>query len=487
MINIFKNLPIFRRLFLAFFLAVLIPDIIIILIGSIYTQVLNAHGIGSSQTGPLLLGTAVALLVSTAIVITLGYIVNVTITQPLRQLAFLTRRIRQGDTEARAPVTGRDEISMVAASMNSMLDNIVRLIQETEGQRDRLQSQVEKLIYEVSGVGEGDLSIQAEVSSDALGVLADSFNYMVEELSNLVVRVKTVAQEVGSSATHTSEQMTELVQIADKQLQQIAAAARQAEQMAQSGRRAAERIQVLDEASNAARITAQNGRQSVLRTVEGMERINANVQQTASQVMTLEDRSREINEVVEAISGIAHLTNRLALDAAIQAAMAGENGKGFRAIADDIRRLAERAKEQAGLITQIIHRVREDIVITTTSMQETVTETEEGAAQVRETGTTFERIYNVVETQAQEIDTISQMVRILLQSASSVVQITQDVSIATQQSSASTRDVSRNMEVLAERAEQLLGSVEAFKLRDDASSASPPPPMFGSPMKQIGD
>jgi methyl-accepting chemotaxis protein len=125
-------------------------------------------------------------------------------------------------------------------------------------------------------------------------------------------------------------------------------------------------------------------------------------------------------------------------------------------------------------------------VITTSSMQETVKETDEGTALVRETGTSFERIYNVVETQAQEIDTISQMVRILLQSASSVVQITQDVSIATQQSSASTRDVSRNMEVLAERAEQLLGSVEAFKLRDDAGAA-PSPMAFGGPMQRVGN
>jgi methyl-accepting chemotaxis protein len=485
MITIFKNLPIYRRLFLAFFLAVVIPDIIIILIGSIYTQVLNAHGIGASQTGPLLLITAIALLVSTAIVITLGYIVNVTITQPLRQLAQLTRRIRQGDTEARAPVAGRDEISMVAASMNSMLDNIVRLIQETEGQRDHLQFQVEKLIHEVSGVGEGDLSIQAEVTADALGVLADSFNYMVEELSNLVVRVKTVAQEVGNSATHTSEQMEELVQIADQQIRLVSAAARQAEQMAQASRRAAERIQILDRTANEARAAAQNGRQSVQQTVEAMERVNTNVQETASQVLTLEDRSREINEVVEVISSIAHLTNRLALDAAIQAAMAGENGKGFRAIADDIRRLAERAKEQAGLITQIVRRVREDIGTATTSMQETASETAEGTTLVQATGSAFEHIYNVVESQAQEIETISQLVRTLLQSASSVVQITQDISISAQQSSASTQDVSRNMEVLAERAAQLLGSVEAFKLREDATSL--PQAAFNSPTRPIGD
>ncbi|MBV9230967.1 MAG: HAMP domain-containing protein, partial [Chloroflexi bacterium] len=473
MLNVFKNLPIFRRLFLAFFLAVLIPDIIIILMGSIYTQVLNTHGIGSSQTGSLILGTAIALLFSTGIVITLGYIVNVTITQPLRQLVALTRRIRQGETGARVSITGRDEISMVAASMNSMLDNIVQLMQHTERQRDGLQFQVEKLVNEVSVVGEGDLRIQAEVTTDALGVLADSFNYMVEELSNLVVRVKTVANEVEFSATNTSERMTDLVNIADTQIQQIAVAAKQIEQMAQSSHRAAEKVQILEEAANEARYSAYNGLGTVQRTIERMDRINSNVQDTARQALVLEDRSREINEIVDVISGIANSTNRLALDAAIQAAMAGENGKGFRAVADDIRRLAERAKEQAGLITRVVRSVREDMGTTTLSMQETARETSEGATLVQETGTAFEKIYTVVEQQAQEIETIHQAVRILLQSASSVVQIMQGVSNSTQQSSVSTRDVAEHMGLLAQRAEQLLRSVEAFKLREDAALSTP--------------
>lgn len=467
MVNVFKNLPIFRRLFLAFFLAVLIPDIIIILMGSIYTSVLNAHGIGSAQTGPLLVGTVIALLVSTGVVITLGYIVNITITQPLRQLASLTRRIRQGDTKVRAQVSGRDEISVVASSMNSMLDNIVLLIQETEGQRDHLQSQVEKLVNEVSGVGEGDLRIQAEMTSDSLGVLADSFNYMVGELSNLIIRVKRVALEVGSSASNTYRQMTDLVRVSDGQLHQMSIVAGQVEQMTQSSRRAAERILVLDKAASAARLSAQSGRRTVERTIEGMERINTNVQQSARQVLVLEDHSREINEIVEVISSIAHLTNRLALDAAIQAAMAGENGKGFRTIADDIRRLAERAKEQTGLITQSVRRVREDIGKATTSMQETASETAEDVTLVRETGEAFERIYTAVDEQAQEIEVVSQMVRILLESSSSVAQIVQGVSISSQQSAGSTRDAARNMETLSGRAEQLLRSVEAFKLRED--------------------
>ena len=471
-LNVFKNLPIFRRIFLAFFLAVLIPDSIIILMGGVYTHILNTHGIGSAQTNPFVLGIAIALLLSTGIVITLGYIMNVTITRPLRQLASLTKRIKQGETGARALVTGRDEISAVASSINSMLDDIVWLIQDTEKQRDLILSQAEQLVNEVSCVGEGDLRIQAEVTSSVLGVLADSFNYMVEELSALVVRVKKVALEVESSTRVTYNQMADLVHNTDVQIQHMAIAAQQVEQMAQSIQQAAERVLVLDEAASATHLSAQIGRSTVRSTVERMERITSHVQETTRRVLILEDRSREIDEIVEVIANIAHNTNRLALDAAIQAAMAGANGQGFRAVADDIRRLSERAQEQTGLITRIVRSVREDIGAATVSMQETASETDEGGMLVQETGTAFESIYTLVEQQAQEIETINQIARALLQSSSSVAQIVHDVSDTTEQGNVSVRDIAQRMAILAGRAEQLLRSVEAFKLRDDIVSSA---------------
>ena len=471
MLNLFKNLPIYRRLFLAFLLAVLIPDIVILLIGSIFVQALSAHGVGSAQTSSLLLATFVALLFSTAVVVVLGFIVNVTITQPLRQLVDLTRRIRQGDAGARVSISGRDEISMVAVSMNNMLDNIVQLIQQAEQARDQIQARVEKLVSEVSGVAEGDLRIQAEVTSDAMGVLADSFNYMAAALSNLVVRVKTMAQEVGRSATSTEEQIAELVRIADTQLQRMAVATQQVEQMSQSSQRAAERVKALDEAANSTRLTAQGGRSTVQRTVEGMGRINKNVHETARRVLVLRDRSSEINEIVEVIQNIAHLTNRLALDASIQAAMAGENGKGFRAIANDIRHLSENAKMQTSMIAQIVRGVTEEVKATSEAMQDTVKETAEDAALVQESGTAFEKIYVVVEQQALEIEAIKQVVLTLSQSSSSVAEIVRGVSMSTQQSTARTREMANTMKKLSYRGEQLLGSVEAFKLRDDAFDA----------------
>lgn len=466
--NPIANLPIFRRLFLAFFLATLIPDLVIVVMTTFFIHTLNAEGVGSAQTNPIIIGAIAALLLSTVVVIAIGYLVNLTITRPLRHLSLLTKRISKGDTSARATITTQDEIFMVASSMNNMLDNIVHLIQQAQNQRDNLQSQVEKLVSEVSGVGEGDLRVQAEVSADALGVLADSFNYMVEELSSLVVRVKLVAQEVENSTTLTFDRMAQLVEIADQQIQHIALAGEEIERMASSSRQVAERAQALFAVAREAGQTVEEGRSAVQQTIEGMGRIDVNVKDTAGKVQLLGERSREIKSVIDVISTLAHQTNRLALDAAIQAAMAGQNGKGFGAVAADIRRLAERAKEQATSINRIVGRVLDDIGAVAVSMQDTERETQMGAKLATETARSLESLFSVVERQAQEIETINQMARQQLTSSGTVVGIMEGVSNATQQSADSTRNVSQEMERLARLAERLLASVEAFKLRDDA-------------------
>jgi methyl-accepting chemotaxis protein len=353
-----------------------------------------------------------------------------------------------------------------------MLDNIVHLIQDAQSQRDTLQAQVEKLVSEVSGVGEGDLRVQAEVTTDALGVLADSFNYMVEELGSLVVRVKMVASEVENSTSAILDHMTQLVETGDKQIHQIGESVIEVERMSSASRQVAERSQVLNDVAHVARQDAHIGRVSLTQAVEGMGRINDNVQTTAHKVQSLGDRSRQINDIVEVIQSIAHQTNRLALDAAIQAAMAGENGKGFGAVAADIRRLAERSKDQAGIIAQIVRSIREEIGAVAISMQDTQSETSVGTKLTQEVGIALESIFAAVEHQAREIETIHQMGRQQLESSSAIVQIMHSVSELTQQSSLSTREASQNMERLARLVEQLRASVEAFKLRDDMEQAA---------------
>jgi methyl-accepting chemotaxis protein len=421
---------------------------------------------GPSQTNPIITATLVSFLSTIIVIIMTGYFVRLTITRPLNELVLLTKRIAQGETTARAKIVGSDEIYMVASSMNSMLDNIVRLIQETQSQRDILQARVEKLVREVSGIGEGDLRVQAEVTADALGILAESFNYMVGELGSLVVRVKVVANGVERSTVSILDRMTQLVEAGDVQISEFNDTVVQVERMSTLSRQVAERSQILYNIASTAHQNAHGGREAVKQAIEDMGRINDNVQTTAGKVQMLGKRSREINEIVEVISNIAQQTNRLALDAAIQAAMAGDNGKGFGAIAGDIQRLAGQTKDHVSVITYIVQSVREDIAAVAGSMQDTERETAAGTKLTQEAGTELEAIFAAIEQQAHEINNINQMAVQQWQSSRSVVRMMHDASKTTQQICINTRSASKNMEYLTRLVKQLRTSVEAFKLRE---------------------
>lgn len=427
--------------------------------------------VNTAQITPTIVWTIVAFLVSTLVVFLIGYVVNITITTPLRQLALLTRRIARGDTQARATLSGHDEITLVANSMNNMLDSIVRLMQDVQSQRDVLQAQVERLIGEVSGIGEGDLGIEAQVTDDALGILAYSFNYMIRELGSLVVRVKMVAQEVDSLTGTTLEHMTQLVEIGDHQIVRIKGASSEVEHMANLTRQVTERARVLYNIAVETRQIAEITRGAVQQTAEGMKYIYENVQATAGKVKSLGENSREINDIVEVISNVAYQTNRLALDASVQAAMAGDNGKGFAAVALDIRRLAEQTKDQAGRIARVVRTVNENIDNVAVSMQNTERKTADGTRMTLQAGRALDSIFDAVGRQASEIESINKMTTQQLHSSSSVVQTMQSLSKTTLESSDSTRAASQNMWRLSQLVEQLRASVEVFKLRKDQQQA----------------
>ncbi len=180
---------------------------------------------------PIFFWTIVAFLFSTLVVFATSYVINLTITRPLRQLIQLTERIAQGDTNARALVQGHDETYMVAASMNTMLDSIVNLMKHIQQQHDCLEAHVQKLIDEVKGLGSGDLRGRAEVTADALGFLAHSFNYMIDELSGRMLRIKTVTREVDELTSATQQHMTQLLEESVQRIQRMSEAVATMEHM----------------------------------------------------------------------------------------------------------------------------------------------------------------------------------------------------------------------------------------------------------------
>jgi methyl-accepting chemotaxis protein len=298
-------------------------------------------------------------------------------------------------------------MELATSWMNSMLDNIVQLIREAETRHAVLQMQVEKLIAEVRGASDGDLRVQAEVGPDSLGVLASFVNHMIRELGTLVITFKTLANEVERATLQTYDDMTQLVESADGQVQRIAMATADVENMAYQSRSVAQRVQSLAQVGIEVYQTTQTGRSAVLRNIEGMERIHKHVDHTVSKVQGLEEHSQEINNIVRTIAGIAHQTNRLALDASIQAALAGEAGKAFRAVAEDIRRAAEVAQTQTTSIERIVGKIGEDIQEVTASVRETEAETRLGTKSSREAGTAFDAIFAAIDRQANEIEMIN--------------------------------------------------------------------------------
>jgi methyl-accepting chemotaxis protein len=356
--------------------------------------------------------------------------------------------------------------------MNSMLDNIVQLMEETRLKRDAQQSQLERLIGDVKGVAEGDLRLRAGAVDSSLGPLASSSNYVINELESLVMRIKKVAHEVEFATVNIIGQMAEPIKTGNQQIQQVVEATASVEQMARISSESAQHAErLLAVVDNAQRSVAE-GHQAVWRTTDEISQIQDNVQVAARKVQTLNERSEEINNIIEVISTIAYQTNRLALDSAIQAALAGENGKGFASVAANIRKLAEQTKDYAKLITRIVRSVREDMAAAIASMQRTEQETLQEAKFIQDVGEALNVIFTSVERQTQEIVAIHKMATQHLQSSNRIVQIMHEVSNTTKSNNGNIETVSQQMQRLSQQVELVRVSVAAFRVHSDQDGSA---------------
>jgi methyl-accepting chemotaxis protein len=471
------NIPIFRRLFLAFFLAALLLNAIILFMSILYIGALRTHGITQGETSPFVFATMVAMIIATAGVTGLGYLMNLTITQPLTELALLTQRLLNGQTNVRASVLGRDEIAVVAGAINQMLDHIQHLVEQTQTQHHRLQTAAEQLVEQVTKIGDGDLTVQAEVNFESIGTLADVFNFIVEELGSLVGRVRVVAMGVERATLTTQREMVVLVTSADQQVSSIEETGLTIEEMAHACLQARERATHLNQAASFARQAASQGRGTVRQILRGVEQIREKTQESAHLIRLLEGRSQEIGEVIKLLDSLAHHTNRLALDAAIQAAMTSQAGtaQGFGEIAAEIRRMSEKAKEALTTVSQNMQGMRADIDTVSVAVADAAKEAETGTMQIQQTGQFFATIFGLVEEQASESEIIAKQMEHLYTSSGGVVETMARVSELTQASRERTRQAAQKMQELATQAQQLRLSVEVFKLKPDTSLVAPIP------------
>ena len=404
-------------------------------------------------------------------VLTINYFVRRRIQDRLLGLVDVCRNYAGGDRAVRAAVSGDDEFAMLSMSLNTLLDSQGLLsggVASASGGNDAaaLQAQIEKLLQEVSAVGDGDLRVQAEVTPDTLGVLADSFNYMIEELAKVVGRVQNTAVQVTHATRRILDRSAELAQASETQVAQISQTTEAVEALAIFIQNVARNAQLSAEAAKEALRNAHSGEVAVRQTIDGMMLIRENVQETSKKIKRLGERSNEIGEIVRIIEDIADQTNLLALNAAIQSAMAGEHGRGFAVVADEIRLLAERSTESTKRIATLVKSIQGDTFEAVVAMEDSTQEVVKGSQLADEAGRALSSIYAAVERQAQMIEDIARAANEQASVSENVAVAMGQISEITRQTNTGTQEAAVSVSYLSELADQLRASVSTFRLPD---------------------
>ena len=323
-----------------------------------------------------------------------------------------------------------------------------------------------RLLDEIGDLGDGDLTAHATVSEDFTGAIADSINYAIDQLRILVKQIQEASSNVFAAANETRTTAEQLTESAQHQAQEIAGASAAINEMAitidQVSSNAAESAVVADRSVS----IAKTGAEVVQNTIGGMDTIREQIQDTSKRIKRLGESSQEIGDIVSLINDIADQTNILALNAAIQASMAGDAGRGFAVVADEVQRLAERSAGATKQIASLVKTIQTDTNEAVSSMEQTTSEVVKGAARAQDAGVALEEIETVSANLAELIQDISTTASHQATTAghiSGTMNVIQDI---TSQTLAGTSNTARNVGELAELAVELRNSVSGFRLPD---------------------
>ncbi len=338
--------------------------------------------------------------------------------------------------------------------------------QEQEAKRvnDANQAAILRLMNELQTVAEGDLTQEATVTEDITGAIADSVNYTVEELRSLVGNVQATATRVAQTTSAVENTSTELLAASTEQLREIRETGQSVLDMAQRINQVSNQAQESADVARASLSAAESGLKAVQDAIGGMNAIRDQIQETSKRIKRLGESSQEIGEITELISDITEQTNVLALNAAIQAASAGEAGRGFSVVAEEVQRLAERSADATRQIAALVKTIQTDTQDAVAAMERSTQGVVEGAKLSDNAGTALSEIDRVSRRLADLIEQISNAASREAESANEVAGNIQHIFAVTEQTGEGTRSTAQQVRELSAMAEELRQSVARFKI-----------------------
>jgi methyl-accepting chemotaxis protein len=421
-------------------------------------SILDFAALPSAAGGGAAFAVGLALLVT----IILAWRLGGGLLSPVTELAKFSERLAVGDPKARVEVTATNELGYIADNLNRAVAKVSKAANNQESS-DALQRSITELLTVINQVARGDLSLRGKVTNDALGNVADSVNYMLDNFTKVLERVRKAAMEVTACSNNILVAADQMQAGATQQDQEITNTSSAVEELTVSMKQVSNNAEASAEAARRALDAAEQGNRAVRDTLEGMQRIRSSVQATAKKIKSLGDRSLEISEIINVINDITEQTNLLALNAAIEAARAGDAGRGFAVVADEVRKLAEHSrsatKDIAALIKAIQAETNEAVVV----MEEGTKEVESGATLADQAGRALDAISNVVRQSAELVQEISLASKQQVRGTEGVAHAMQIISNITRQTSQGTRGTVATVSQLVKLSDQLNDGLAQFR------------------------
>jgi twitching motility protein PilJ len=437
-------------------------------------SILDVGSLPAESMIPLALAVLFCAGVSFALVKVLGN----RIVRPIEQVAEYSQKCAAGDARAHVQLDAEDEFSQIVENFRRAASKVTATAAPTPEVQGTLQRSINQFLTVISQVARGDLTLRAKATNDTLGNVAEALNSMLDNFTQVLERASKSASDVSTSANEILVASEQMASGATQQDQEITNTSSAVEELTVSMKQVSNNAEASAEAARRALEAAEQGNRSVRDTLEGMQRIRASVQATAKKIKSLGDRSLEISEIINVINDITEQTNLLALNAAIEAARAGEAGRGFAVVADEVRKLAEHSRSATKDIAALIKAIQAETSEAVVVMEEGTKEVEVGARLADQAGKALEAISTVVRQSAELVQEISLASKQQVRGTEGVANAMQIISNITRQTSQGARQTTRTVEHMVKLSEQLNEVLSQF--RTGAPEAEPQPQAVGA-------